>query len=69
MSAETILHPFNPCLKEAAALGSRHRRADFGRMGTLTQKQRKILIDVLTETVMHGPYGLKCTVMQVEVMH
>jgi len=64
-----MMHPFNPSLKEAAALGSRQRRADLGRMGTLTQKQRKILIDMVTERVMHGPYGLKRTVMQVEVIH
>ena len=38
---------------------------DFGMMGTLTQKQRQCLIDIVTEVVMHDAYGLKNTVLQV----
>ena len=38
---------------------------DFGMMGTLTQKQRQILIDMITEVMMHDAYGLKRTVLQV----
>jgi len=38
---------------------------DFGMMGTLTTKQRQILIDIVTNVVMQDAYGLKNTVMQV----
>ena len=38
---------------------------DFGMMGTLTAKQRQILIDIVTNVVMHDAYGLKNTVLQV----
>ena len=38
---------------------------DFGMMGTLGQKQRQLLIDMITEVVMHDAYGLKRTVLQV----
>ena len=38
---------------------------DFGMMGTLSQKQRQLLIDMITEVVMHDAYGLKRTVLQV----
>ena len=38
---------------------------DFGMMGTLTAKQRQILIDIVTCVVMQDAYGLKNTVMQV----
>ena len=38
---------------------------DFGMMGTLSQKQRQMLIDMITSVVMHDSYGLKRTVMQV----
>ena len=38
---------------------------DFGMMGTLTSKQRQILIDIVTNVVMHDAYGLKRTVLQV----
>ena len=38
---------------------------DFGMMGTLTTKQRQILIDIVTNVVMHDAYGLKSTVLQV----
>ncbi len=36
---------------------------DFGMMGTLTSKQRQILIDIVTDIVMHDAYGLKSTVL------
>ena len=38
---------------------------DFGMMGTLTTKQRQILIDIVTCVVMQDAYGLKSAVMQV----
>jgi len=38
---------------------------DFGMMGTLTSKQRQILIDMVTNVVMHDAYGLKRTVLQI----
>ena len=38
---------------------------DFGMMGTLTAKQRQILVDIVTMVVMQDAYGLKRTVMQV----
>ena len=38
---------------------------DFGMMGTLTSKQRQILIDIVTHVVMHDAYGLKRTVLQI----
>lgn len=38
---------------------------DFGMMGTLTSKQRQILLDIVTSVVMHDAYGLKRTVMQI----
>ncbi len=38
---------------------------DFGMMGTLTSKQRQILIDIVTNVVMHDAYGLKRTVLQI----
>ena len=38
---------------------------DFGMMGTLSQKQRQILLDIVTEVIMHDSYGLKRTVLQV----
>ncbi len=38
---------------------------DFGMMGTLTSKQRQILIDIVTNVVMKDAYGLKRTVLQV----
>ena len=38
---------------------------DFGMMGTLTSKQRQILIDLVTNVVMHDAYGLKRTVLQI----
>ena len=38
---------------------------DFGMMGTLTPKQRQILIDMVTNVVMHDAYGLKRTVLQI----
>ena len=38
---------------------------DFGMMGTLSQKQRQLLVDMVTEVVMHDSYGLKRTVLQV----
>ena len=38
---------------------------DFGMMGTLTTKQRQLLIDIVTCVVMQDPYGLKNTVLQV----
>ena len=38
---------------------------DFGMMGTLTSKQRQILLDIVTSVVMHDAYGLKRAVMQI----
>ena len=38
---------------------------DFGMMGTLTAKQRQILIDIVTNVVMHDAYALKNAVLQV----
>ena len=38
---------------------------DFGMMGTLTSKQRQILIDLVTNVVMHDAYSLKKTVLQI----
>ena len=38
---------------------------DFGMMGVLNQKQRQILIDMVTCVVMHDAYGLKRTVLQI----
>ena len=38
---------------------------DFGMMGTLTSRQRQILIDIVTNVVMHDAYGLKKTVLQI----
>jgi len=38
---------------------------DFGMMGTLTSKQRQILIDLVTNVVMHDAYNLKKTVLQI----
>lgn len=38
---------------------------DFGMMGTLSSKQRQLLIDIVTNVVMHDAYGLKRTVLQV----
>jgi len=38
---------------------------DFGMMGTLTTKQRQILIDIVTNVLMHDAYGLKSAVLQV----
>ena len=38
---------------------------DFGMMGTLTTKQRQLLIDIVTCVVMQDPYGLKNAVLQV----
>ena len=38
---------------------------DFGMMGTLTAKQRQLLIDIVTNVVMKDAYGLKRTVLQV----
>lgn len=38
---------------------------DFGMMGTLTSKQRQILLDIVTSVVMHDAYGLKRTLMQI----
>lgn len=38
---------------------------DFGMMGTLTTKQKQLLIDIVTNVVMQDAYGLKRTVMQV----
>nr|AHF24742.1 protein kinase, ABC1 family [uncultured bacterium Contig12] len=38
---------------------------DFGMMGTLSTKQRQLLIDIVTNVVMHDAYGLKRTVLQI----
>ena len=38
---------------------------DFGMMGTLTTKQRQLLIDIVTCVVMQDAYALKNTVLQV----
>ena len=38
---------------------------DFGMMGTLSSKQRRNLIDIVTSVVMHDAYGLKRTVLQI----
>ena len=38
---------------------------DFGMMGTLTTKQRQLLIDIVTNVVMHDAYALKNTVLQI----
>ena len=38
---------------------------DFGMMGSLSQKQRQTLIDIVTSVVMKDAYGLKRTVLQV----
>ena len=38
---------------------------DFGMMGTLTTKQRQMLIDIVTNVVMQDAYGLKNTVLQI----
>ena len=38
---------------------------DFGMMGTLTGKQRQILLDIVTNVVMQDAYGLKKTVLQI----
>ena len=38
---------------------------DFGMMGTLTSKQRQILIDIVTHVVMQDAYALKGTVLQI----
>ena len=38
---------------------------DFGMMGTLTSRQRQLLIDIVTNVVMHDAYGLKKTVLQI----
>ncbi|MBQ7183852.1 MAG: AarF/ABC1/UbiB kinase family protein [Clostridia bacterium] len=38
---------------------------DFGMMGTLTSKQRQILIDIVSNVVMKDAYGLKRAVLQV----
>ena len=38
---------------------------DFGMMGTLSTRQRQILIDIVTHVVMHDAYGLKRTLLQI----
>ena len=38
---------------------------DLGMMGTLTQKQRQCLVDIVTCVVMKDAYGLKRTIMQI----
>ena len=38
---------------------------DFGMMGSLTSKQRQLLIDIVTAVVMQDAYGLKRAVLQV----
>ena len=38
---------------------------DFGMMGTLTTKQRQLLIDIVTNVVMKDAYALKNTVLQI----
>ena len=38
---------------------------DFGMMGSLTAKQRQLLIDIVTAVVMQDAYGLKRAVLQV----
>ena len=38
---------------------------DFGMMGTLTPKQRQLLIDIVTNVVMKDAYALKNTVLQI----
>ena len=38
---------------------------DFGMMGTLSSKQRQLLIDIVTNVVMKDAYGLKRTVLQI----
>ena len=38
---------------------------DFGMMGSLTTKQRQLLIDIVTAVVMQDAYGLKRAVLQV----
>ena len=38
---------------------------DFGMMGTLSSKQRQLLISLVTNVVMHDAYGLKHTVLQI----
>ena len=38
---------------------------DFGMMGTLTAKQRQLLIDIVTNVVMKDAYALKRTVLQI----
>ncbi|MBR0382981.1 MAG: AarF/ABC1/UbiB kinase family protein [Eubacterium sp.] len=38
---------------------------DFGMMGSLTTRQRQILIDIVTNIVMQDAYGLKRTVLRV----
>ena len=38
---------------------------DFGMMGTLTAKQRQLLIDIVTNVVMKDAYALKNTVLQI----
>ena len=38
---------------------------DFGMMGTLTSKERQILIDIVTNVVMQDAYSLKRSVLQV----
>ena len=38
---------------------------DFGMMGTLTAQQRQLLIDLVSNIVMHDAYGLKRTVLKV----
>ncbi|MBQ4435600.1 MAG: AarF/ABC1/UbiB kinase family protein [Clostridia bacterium] len=38
---------------------------DFGMMGTLSSKQRQLIIDIVTAEVMHDAYSLKKTVLQV----
>lgn len=38
---------------------------DFGMMGSLSAKQRQILIDIVTSVVLHDAYGLKRIVLQI----
>jgi len=38
---------------------------DFGMMGTLTLKQRQLLVDIVTNVVMKDAYALKNTVLQI----
>ena len=60
-------HSGNVLIKAPAAEGEDYgiEWIDFGMMGTLTSKQRQILIDIVTNVVMKDAYGLKRILNQI----